>query len=70
MAFETETESRRSIGGAIAAAVVGVVLGGGITFAAGAAADNTQLPSAEEIAVNKDSAFMGSVQYGDREGRY
>lgn len=69
MAFETQTESRRSIGPAIAAAVVGVVLGGIAAFTAGAAADNSTLPSAEEIAVNKDNAFMGSVQYGDREGR-
>lgn len=66
MAFENEPQQRRSVGPAIAAAVVGVILGGLAAFGAGAAADDTELPSAEEIAVNRDNAFLGSVQYGGR----
>ncbi|MBC2681417.1 DUF2613 domain-containing protein [Corynebacterium anserum] len=69
MPYETESESRRSVGPAIAAVVAGVIIGGGVAFAAGAMADDSQLPSAEEIAVNRDNAFMGSVQYGDRDLR-
>lgn len=69
MPYETESESRRSVGPAIAAVVAGVIIGGGVAFAAGAMADDSKLPSAEEIAVNRDNAFMGSVQYGDRDLR-
>lgn len=66
MPYETDNESRRSLGPAIAATVVGVLLGGAAAFAAGASADSSELPSAEEIAVNRDNAFLGSVQYGGR----
>ena len=43
MAFENEPQQRRSVGPAIAAAVVGVILGGLAAFGAGAAADDTCL---------------------------
>lgn len=66
MPFENESAPRRTAGPAVAAIVTGAILGGLASFGAGAAADNTSLPSAEAVAVNQDSAFLGSVQYGGR----
>lgn len=66
MSFENEYQRKRSVGPAIAAVVVGVILGGAAALGAGAMADSSVLPSAEEIAVNRDNAFLGSVQYGGR----
>ncbi len=50
----------------VASAVAGLILGGAVTFGAAANADNTQLPTDEQIAVNQDNAFLGAVQYGTR----
>lgn len=66
MAYDTETRERGSAGALIAAAVAGIVLGGALAFGAGAMADSSELPSDEQIAVNQDNAFLGSVQYGGR----
>ena len=64
--FENDSAPRRTAGPAIAAIVSGAILGGLVAFGAGAAADNTSLPSAEAVAVDQDSAFLGAVQYGGR----
>ncbi len=66
MPYQTQSEPRRSAGPALAAAVAGVILGGAVAFAAGAMADSSSLPSDEAVAVNKDNAFLGSVEYGGR----
>lgn len=66
MATDQETRDRGSTGALIAAAVAGVVLGGALALGAGAMADSSELPNEEQIAVNQDSAFLGSVQYGER----
>ncbi|HIW94946.1 MAG TPA: DUF2613 family protein [Candidatus Corynebacterium gallistercoris] len=66
MAIDQETRDRGSAGALIAAAVAGIVLGGAVAFGAGAMADSSELPNEEQIAVNQDSAFLGSVQYGER----
>lgn len=50
----------------VASAVAGLILGGAAVFGAAANADNTQLPTDEQIAVNQDNAFLGTVQYGTR----
>ena len=50
----------------VASAVAGLVLGGAVTFGAAANADNSQLPTDEQIAVNQNNAFLGAVQYGSR----
>lgn len=63
MPTETDPQPRRTLGPAIASAVVGVVLGGAAALFAGSIADSTDLPS-NQIAV--DDAVMGSVQYGER----
>lgn len=63
MPFETESTTRRSIGPAVASAVVGVVLGGLVAVGIGQAADSTSLPSKN---VEADNAILGSVQYGER----
>ena len=66
MAIDQETRDRGSAGALIAAAVAGIVLGGAVAFGAGAMADSSELPNEEQIAVNQDEAFLGSVQYGER----
>ena len=66
MPFVTDSAPRRSAGPAVAAIVGGTIIGGILAFGAGAMADNTSLPSAEAVAVDQDSAFLGSVQYGGR----
>ncbi|AHI02370.1 DUF2613 domain-containing protein [Corynebacterium falsenii] len=69
MAYDNESRERGSAGALIVAAVAGIVLGGALAFGAGAMADSTTLPSDEQIAVNQDNAFLGSVQYGGRLGQ-
>lgn len=66
MPFQTESAPRRSAGPAIAAAVAGAVLGGALALAAGAVAGESSLPSEEQVAVSREAAFLGSVQYGER----
>ena len=63
MPFETDSTPRRSLGPAVASAVVGVVLGGAVALFAGSVADSPDLPP-HKIAV--DDAVMGSIQYGER----
>ncbi|AGP29902.1 DUF2613 domain-containing protein [Corynebacterium terpenotabidum] len=63
MPFETDSTPRRSIGPAIASAVIGVVLGGIAAIGIGMVADNTELPS---NTVSENDAILGSVQYGER----
>lgn len=66
MPFENESAPRRSAGPAVAAVVGGAIIGGLLAFGAGAVADNSELPSADAVAVDQGSAFLGSVQYGGR----
>ncbi|AHW65401.1 Putative membrane protein [Corynebacterium glyciniphilum AJ 3170] len=63
MPTETDSQPRRTLGPAIASAVVGIVLGGAAALFAGSIADSTDLPT-NQIAV--DDAVMGSIQYGER----
>lgn len=63
MPFETDSTSRRSIGPAIASAVVGILLGGLIVVGVSLVADSSDLPS---NTVDADNAVLGSVQYGER----
>lgn len=66
MAHTDQRKPLGSTGPLIASAIIGVVLGGAIAIAAGEAADSTSLPTDEQIAVSKDNAFLGSVEYGGR----
>lgn len=63
MPFETDSTPRRSIGPAVASAVVGVVLGGLVAVGVGMVADSSDLPSNN---VDANDAVLGSVQYGER----
>lgn len=63
MPFETDSTARRSVGPAIASAVIGVVLGGLVAVGAGMLADNSDLPSDN---IDANNAILGSVQYGER----
>lgn len=63
MPTETDSQPRRTLGPAIASAVVGVVLGGVAAFAAGSIADSSDLTTAD---ISVDDAVMGSIQYGER----
>ena len=53
MPFETDSTPRRSLGPAVASAVIGV----------GMVADSSSLPSNN---VDANDAVLGSVQYGER----
>lgn len=63
MPFETDSTTRRSVGPAIASAVIGVVLGGLVAVGAGMLADSSDLPS---NSIDANNAVLGSVQYGER----
>ena len=63
MPFETASTPRRSLGPAVASAVVGVVLGGLVAVGVGMVADSSSLPSNN---VDANDAVLGSVQYGER----
>jgi hypothetical protein len=63
MPTETDSQPRRTLGPAIASAVVGVVLGGAGALAAGSMADSSDLPTNN---ISADDAVMGSIQYGER----
>jgi len=63
MPFETDSTPRRSLGPAVASAVVGVVLGGVVAVGVGMVADSSSLPSNN---VDANDAVLGSVQYGER----
>jgi len=63
MPFETDSTPRRSVGPAIASAVIGIVIGGAVTFGVGLVADSSDLPSNN---IDANNAILGSVQYGER----
>lgn len=63
MPFETDSTPRRSLGPAVASAVVGVVLGGLVAVGVGMVADSSSLPSND---IDANDAVLGSVQYGER----
>jgi hypothetical protein len=63
MPFESDSPGRRTLGPAVASAVVGVVIGGLIAFGAAMMADNTDLPA---DSVDAGNAVLGSVEYGER----
>lgn len=64
MAYETDSEPRRSIGPALASALIGALLGGAIIFGLSQALTEDQIPEAQ--AVSADQALLGGVEYGQR----
>nr|WP_120491639.1 DUF2613 domain-containing protein [Corynebacterium lactis] len=64
MAYETDSEQRRSIGPALASALIGALLGGAVIFGLGQALTEDQIPEAK--AVSADEALLGGVEYGQR----
>ena len=64
MPHENQPEPRRSLGPALASAVVGALLGGALIFTAANAAYQTELP--EAAAISQDKALLGGPEYGER----
>lgn len=64
MAYETESEQRRSIGPALASALIGALLGGATIFGLSFALTENEIPEAQ--AVPTSEALLGSVEYGSR----
>ena len=64
MAYETDSEQRRSVGPALASALIGALLGGGAIFGIGQPLTEDRIPEAQ--AVSTDDALLGGVEYGQR----
>ena len=64
MAYETDSEQRRSMGPALASTLVGALLGGALIFGLGAVMSEDQIPEVQ--AVPADQALLGGVEYGAR----
>ncbi|MDK8793113.1 DUF2613 domain-containing protein [Corynebacterium sp. MSK032] len=64
MAYETDSEQRRSVGPALASALIGALLGGAAIFGIGQALTEDRIPEAQ--AVSADDALLGGVEYGQR----
>ena len=64
MAYETDSEQRRSVGPALASALIGALLGGRPIFDIGQALTEDRIPEAQ--AVSTDDALLGGVEYGQR----
>ncbi|WP_297450861.1 DUF2613 domain-containing protein [uncultured Corynebacterium sp.] len=64
MAYETDSEQRRSVGPALASALIGALLGGAAIFGIGQALTEDRIPEAK--AVSTDDALLGGVEYGQR----
>ena len=65
MPYETESESRRSMGPALARALVGALLGGALIFGVGQAMHQTDIPEATQQVAQQD-ALLGGTEYGER----
>ena len=65
MPYETESESRRSMGPALASALVGALLGGALIFGVGQALYQTDIPEATKQVAQQD-ALLGGTEYGER----
>lgn len=65
MPYETESESRRSMGPALASALVGALLGGALIFGVGQAMYQTDIPEATQQVAQQD-ALLGGTEYGER----
>ena len=64
MPYETESEQRRTLGPALASALVGAILGGALIFGIAKVTQDSEIPEAQ--AVSADEALMGGVEYGER----
>ena len=64
MAYETDSEQRRSIGPALASTLVGAILGGALIFGLGAVLTEDKIPEVQ--AIPADQAVLGGVEYGAR----
>ena len=64
MPYENESEQRRTLGPAMASALVGALLGGALIFGVAHVTQESELPEAQ--AVSADEALMGGVEYGER----
>lgn len=64
MAYENESEQRRSVGPALASALIGALLGGAAIFGLGQVLTEDKIPEAQ--AVSTDDALLGGVEYGER----
>lgn len=64
MANATGSEQRRTLGPALASAVVGALLGGALIFGIAAVSQDSEIPEAQ--AVSTEDALMGGVEYGER----
>ncbi|PRQ11842.1 DUF2613 domain-containing protein [Corynebacterium sp. 13CS0277] len=63
MAYESDSLTRRSIGPALAAAVIGAVLGTVAVIGAAQLSATDSLPADTEVT---DDALLGGVEYGSR----
>ena len=64
MPNETESEQRRTLGPALASALVGALLGSALIFGIAQVTQDSEIPEAQ--AVSADEALMGGVEYGER----
>lgn len=64
MAYENNSEQRRSIGPALASALIGALLGGAAIFGLSQALTEDKIPEAK--AVDTSDALLGGVEYGQR----
>lgn len=65
MAYETDSLNRRTIGPAIASAVVGIALGAVAVAGVSVIAGQDTVPSSN--AVTADDALLGGPEYGSRQ---
>ncbi len=63
MAQQTDS-ARRSLGPALASALVGALFGGAAIFGIAQVVSQDEIPEAQ--AVTADQALLGSVEYGER----
>lgn len=64
MAYETDSDQRRSLGPALASALVGALFGGALIFGVSQVLAEDQIPEAQ--AIPADQALLGGVEYGER----
>ncbi|MBI9001246.1 DUF2613 domain-containing protein [Corynebacterium sp. CCM 9185] len=65
MAFESDSDTRRTIGPALASVVVGVILGGAAVIGVAKLSGQDQIP--QDQVISSDEALLGGAEYGTRE---
>lgn len=64
MAFESDSLTRRTVGPALAAAVVGIAVGAVAVFGVAAVSQNNSIPEGSQVSA--DDALLGGPEYGSR----